>query len=225
MTHSRGEVTAVAAKRLVFVVTSVIHPSPKPLSYSSVRSVFSSDERISQTLKTIDSIRRYYKDAFIVLVEMGLSESIGTELRVAADKVIFVGNNKIVRWACDSKHKGLGEAIGLIAAIKSVRSLGDFYFKISGRYYLSERFNPQQWESNDFMARRYGVDMSTRLYGFPVELFSAWQSALYMGLPWLLNGVQIEHVMPKFLSEARFTNIDILGIAGDVSPDGTYLEE
>ena len=212
-------------KKREVVITSVIYPSERPLSYSPVRSVFSASERSFQTIRTIDSVRSYYKNAHISLIEMGLSESIPSELRSSVDKFIFVGDKKIVRWACDSRHKGLGEAIGLIAAGGAIKNLGDYYVKISGRYFLTESFKPELWEGDNIVVRKYSEDISTRLYGFPSGLFSAWQMALLKSIPWLLAGNQIEHVLPKYLPTKLIKYVDKLGIAGAVSPNGKFLEE
>jgi len=212
-------------KKHVFIITSVILPTQRPLSYTSVRSVYSANERVIQTNKTIESIRKHFKESSIVLIEMGLNESLLLELETTVDKLIFVGNNKIVRWACDGRYKGLGEAIGLLAAVKQINNLGDYYFKISGRYFLTDDFNHGLWNSDNFVVRKYNKDISTRLYGFPKELFSTWQFALLKSIPLLLAGVQIEHVLPKFLPTNRIRIVDKLGVAGAVAPNGIYLDE
>lgn len=209
----------------VFIITSVIFPSQKPLSYTPVRSFYTPDERVKQTIETIESIRLHYGDAFILLLEMGLKEDIPADLKSKVNKFIFIGNKKIVRWACDSKHKGLGEAVGLIAAKKALSCLGDYYFKISGRYFLTKNFNPEVWGNESFIVRKYGEDISTRLYGFPKKLFSAWQMALWKSVPFLFAGQQIEHVLPRFLPQDHIQSIKVLGIAGTVAPNGEFLEE
>ncbi len=225
MNQFSGDTFDAESKKIVFIITSVIHPSPSPLSYSPVRSVFSASERASQTLKTIDSVRLHYKNARICLIETGLNASVPSELLSAVDKFIFLGDMKIVRYATDSRHKGFGEAIGLIAAYRLLKDLGDFYFKISGRYFLTDNFNPRLWEFDNFIVRKYSEDISTRLYAFPKSLFFSWQFALIKSLPWLLAGKQIEHVLPKFLPNNCFKYVDNLGVAGAISPNGKLLEE
>ena len=53
----------------VVVIISVINTSNNPLNYSSVRSVFTPEERFNQTLFVIDSVRKRMQNAYIVLVE------------------------------------------------------------------------------------------------------------------------------------------------------------
>jgi len=81
----------------------------KRLSYSVRRSVFSPEQRLEQTLKTIDSVRRKIPACQVVLVEMGPETYLMDTLREAADKIIVVGNRRLVRCACDSRDKGLGD--------------------------------------------------------------------------------------------------------------------
>src|SRR5206468_12268478 len=100
------------------------------------------------TLKTIDSVRRKIPACQVVLVEMGPETYLMDTLREAADKIIVVGNRRLVRCACDSRHKGLGEAAGLLAAGHRLRHLGDYYFKLSGRYFLDDDFRLEKWSGH-----------------------------------------------------------------------------
>lgn len=53
----------------VFVVGSSIQTRTAPLTYSPVRTVFSSEERFRQTIFTINSIRNSFPDSKIVIVD------------------------------------------------------------------------------------------------------------------------------------------------------------
>ena len=143
----------------------------------------------------------------------------------AADKIIVVGNRRLVRCACDSRHKGLGEAAGLLAAGHRLRHLGDYYFKLSGRYFLDDDFRLEKWSGHSFTVRMYDRAISTRLYGFPTELFDTWRRALWLSLPWLSLGRGLEHEMYRHLPKSETLDIGVLGISGLVAPDGTALKE
>ena len=125
---------------ITFIITSVINFPKKKLSYSTVRSMYSPKEREQQTLQTINSIRKKVPGATIVLVEMGLKRNIDTALINAADQFIYVGSNWLVKWSCNSMHKGLGEAMGLLIASSRIKTGAVLYFKISGRYLLNNEF-------------------------------------------------------------------------------------
>lgn len=212
--------------KIVFIITSVIYPADKPLNYSAVRSYFTPDERVDQTILTIESIRSRFNNAYIVLLEMGISErNIPLELKSIVDRFIFLGDKRVVRFACDSKYKGFGESVGLLAASSAISGLGDYFFKISGRYFLTDNFDIELWELNKFGVRKYGKDISTRLYGFPEEKFVYWKKALWRSLPKLLMGKQIESTLPQYLPEGCMYTINKLGVAGYVAPNGVYIEE
>ena len=51
------------------LITSVIKTPDIPLSYSRTRSVFNHDERFNQTIKTIETIKKYIPNSKILIVE------------------------------------------------------------------------------------------------------------------------------------------------------------
>lgn len=211
----------------VFIITSVISPVTTSLSYSTVRSVYTPEVRAQQTLDTLLSIRKLQLPSCkIFVIEMGLDKHIAMEaLEGVADKIIFMGNDLFVRWACDCKYKGLGESVGLLFAGWKLKTEGDFFIKISGRYSLNDKFNLKEWDRKKFNFKMYDTDISTRLYGFPAELFSRWQCALARSIPQLMSGKQIETVLPEFIPEKNINYIDTLGVEGLVAPDGSYINE
>lgn len=208
-----------------FIITSVIYFSQKRLSKSTPRSIFTPEERTIQTLKTVKSIREKVPGAFIILLEMGRNKNIAEELIRIVDKYVFIGNKLLVNWAVNGRFRGLGEAIGLISAKKDLNTGADFFFKMSGRYFLNDHFEPEIWKRNAFFARRYENGISTRLYGFSKEFFAGWQQALRRSLVQLYRGRSIEDVFPVKFGQEKILEIKKLGVAGYVAPDGIYLEE
>jgi len=207
-----------------FIISSVIYFSQKKL-FGSARSVFTAEERTRQTLQTIQSIRKKVPGAFIILLEMGKEINIATELLSAVDKYVFIGNNKLVRWSVNGKNRGLGEAMGLIVSKNEIHTDADFFFKMSGRYFLTDDFEPDQWNGNYFFARKYEHGISTRLYGFSREFFTDWQKALKKSLFQLYRGRSIEDVLPVEFGKERIRELKRIGLAGYVAPNGSYLEE
>src|SRR5206468_1888569 len=165
-----------------FIITSVIHFLQKKVPGSALRSVFTPEERTQQTLATIRSIRGKVPGAFIILLEMGKEKNIAEELIRMVDKYVFVGNKMFVRPAVNGRFRGLGEAMGLIASKKEINTGSDFYFKMSGRYFLNDHFETELWKGTFFLAKKYETGISTRLYGFNKDLFSDWQKALKRSL-------------------------------------------
>jgi len=211
--------------KTTFIITSVIHFSQKKVLGSSLRSVFSPEDRTVQTLNTIRSIRAKVPGAFIILLEMGKNRNIAEELIGAVDKYVFIGQKTLVRWAVNGKFRGLGEAVGLITAKKDLNTGADFFFKISGRYLLNEHFDTTQWQHDLFSARKYSEDISTRLYGFNRKFFGEWQNALKRSLFQLYRGMSLEEVLPVKFGKQRIYNMQKIGVSGYTAPNGEYLEE
>jgi len=231
----------VKIEKLVFFIPSVTYFKDAPFCYmyrgrpvDAPRSVFSPEERAAHTLKTIKSIRRYVPEAKIALVEVGRKYQLPFSLNDLVDKYIYLGKNPLVRLACDSKYKGLGEAVCLIAARKHLKNLADFYFNMGSRRYLNNNFNLDDWKDHDGFiikndGRRKDVNfphsMSTNLYGFSNKFFPKWQYALWRCIPSLLIPRAIEKVLPRHLPQDSVKIIDKLGVAGNFGSTGVYLEE
>lgn len=211
---------------VVFLITSVIFPKQKELSYAAVRSVYSPEERARQTLETIRSIRGKVPSAKIILIESGLQENLPFNLAEQADCYIYVGNNFFVRRACDSKFKSLGEAIMLLSALKKVSYNPRLFFKISGRYFLDENFSLDVWQTEWFkffyIRSRY---VSTRLYSFGGRMFSTWKFALVKGLPLFLLDYPVEHVLPRFVPVKYISMVEKAGVAGADATNGSLIKE
>ena len=131
----------------------------------------------------------------------------------------------IVKWACNSLHKGLGEATALLVAGNALKTDAEIYFKISGRYFLNNDFDLNRWSSTKFCCRIYESGISTRLYSISNSAFNEWQKALRMSLFQLYKGVSIEDSFIKFLPKSRIQPIDLLGISGFIAPNAEYISE
>lgn len=203
-------------QHIVFVVSSIIHCSTNPLSYSQVRTVFTPEERAKQTIHTIESIRLKVPEASILLVETGL-EHAPVQVRGRVDRYLYIGNRRLVRQAADGPHKGYGEAVSLVLANRQIQSLQpDYCFKLSGRYFLNEHFQIANWNQNYFTAKKGPGWFSTTLYGFPFSQYGLWRSSLKKAIPFLRQGEAIENAMWRLFPDAH--HIETLGVSGIVAP-------
>lgn len=209
-----------------FLVTSVIYPIPgKKVTYGSARSVFGPDDRAKQTLRTIESIRAKAPGATVVLIEAGLKGDLPFDLQNKADQYLYLGDKKLVRLACDSRFKSLGETTMLLYAAKFLKKDVDFYFKISGRYFLDDDFDINAWREGQFILYFLQDDyISTRLYGFRKEMMGQWKRALIKGLPFSLIGYAIEHTLAKFIPKKYVRRINKMGVAG-ISATNDLMKE
>ena len=199
-----------------FIITSVIFPKQgKLIQYNGPRSIFSPEERAKQTQQTIDSIYSKVPGAKIILVESGLQENLPFDLAKKVNQYIYVGNKKLVRWSCDSKQKSLGEIMMLYYAMKRFKCSADFYFKISGRYFLNAEFNLHDWEEGEFVLQYIKEDyICTRLYGFRKSAYSIWKSALLKGIPLTMVAYPIENTLAKYIPRKKVHRLVRLGVSG-----------
>jgi hypothetical protein len=212
--------------KFIFIINSAIWLDSKPLSYSKGRTVFSPQQRVEQTLRTISSIRHYVPNAKIICLEIGKRRELTGVIEEQADEFYFLGDKKIVRMACDSRFKNLGEALTFLKGYSFLKNKGDFYFKLSGRYFLNEDFNLLQWDLDKFNMLKTGSVMSTRLYGFSASLLPLWRRTLLFCLPLLLANRSIEWSMPWFVPKRNINYLQgKIGVAGNIGPDGSFIQE
>jgi hypothetical protein len=216
----------MAAGDIVFVIPSVIHFAEKPLSYSSVRSVYSPELRALQTHEGIASIRKAVPGARIVMIETGLRERLPSSLELDPDTYLYVGGNPAVRRVVDGLNKGHGEAVALLAADPILRAFGaSYFFKLSGRYHLTGQFRHGPWLAirDALVAKKYNnACVCTRLYGFASDFYGSWRSGLLRAIPDLRFGWAIEDVLPKFM---KIRDLQPLGVAGLIAPFGVGANE
>jgi hypothetical protein len=211
-------------RRPLCVISSLISHAEAPLSYSDKRSVFSPAERLRQTMCSIESVRTRIPGATILVVEMGLDPD-PPGLADVADKYEYVGGSRFVRWACDGPHKGLGEAAALLASLGGESWGADYYFKLSGRYWLNESFSLRSWSREKMNVRRYSGNISTRLYGFPARQLARWKRGLWFGVPLLAMGASMEDVLAATWPRSLTNDLAPIGVSGLVAPSGEELRE
>ncbi len=213
----------------MFLISSVIYFKNKSLTYSSSRSVFSPQERERQTLKTIESIKKNVPNAKIILIESGLRKDISEEIISAVNEYVYTGNNQFVRYACDSKKKGLGEAMSLFFGLKNSSTANYSYcFKISGRYYLNENFNLENFKKEKYFTFKFydnPKQMSTRLYGFNIKQFAIWRKILKDIFIKLIFNYSIEELLYLKIKNNNNQEINVLGVSGLIGPNGEEINE
>jgi hypothetical protein len=205
----------------LFIITSVINTGQNPWTYTSTRSIYNPEERLSQTIKTIESIRKY-TDAKILLIECSyLSKEWEDYLINITDYYINCYDIKEIRDACLlSNKKGFGEVMKMKKAISFINDNGikfNLLFKISGRYYLNNNFNLDRFSEEEFTFRKN----STVLYGVPYSRFNEFTEYIsnIIKMYYQYDSVGLENVLPN-ISPTHF--IDTLGVEGPVAVDNSY---
>lgn len=218
----------------VFLITSVIDVSQKPLSYSKTRSVFSLEERIFQTLETINSIRGKNESIEIILFEAGNTDYRNL-FESKVEKYFFL-NRGFRKKLVNSKFKGLGEIVMILSVSRHLKKLNfDQLFKISGRYELSENFDAILFDNKKFNFLIYQsnnekkkhsklITYITILYSVPKIKMTSFIFKLYLIIPLTLLNLSIEQIFPLIFCLNRINQIKKLGVKGLISVNGELVE-
>lgn len=220
---------------ICFVITSVVYPCNLSLNYCDTRSAFNTSERIKQTQSTIQSVREKCPSAHVVLVDGGEQDP---QLQDMVDEYFYVGNDEKIRQAVGSPYKGLGEAYLILSVLDKIKEEYDYYFKLSGRYYLTDAFDVTDFQFSAFNFKNYTKKKmnigesqyvkgahSTRLYGIPGKQVKQYDIALRESIKKLKKGRGIEYVLPQCLKKEKFYYKDVLGVAGLCGVNKEFLEE
>lgn len=216
-------------KQCCFIVTSVIQPwTEQKLNYGDTRSAFSYKERYTQTIATIDSIRKYAPNADIIIIEAGRS-TYNEQLRKLGVRVVNVGRKPWVRRAVSSSSKAWGEAMIMVAIWwRLVFGRYDYYYKISGRYRLNEQFNEKLWSRKQISGKDiYGDkhEISTRLLGIPKCQLWRFYKAIFRRF-WKLPITNVyESYILKGIDPKNVCWLDVIGVEGEIGVNKVFISE
>lgn len=206
-----------------WLVTSVIDTSDRPLSYSTVRSIFSPQERLQQTLDTIQSIKSY-APASIVIVEMSGFQDWDRCLQGIDDvSVVCVSRGSAIAAAADSPHKGLAEALTLASASRTNAGSSGFW-KLSGRYEIRPPWLPASSLRTGLLGNYGSEVLNTTCLGIGADVASLLSTGLIDSLPKLQEGQSIESVLSSFARTHGCEARSRLRVTGRVAVNGELVE-
>ena len=135
-------------KKNIVLVTSKIYVSDKPFSYTYTRSSYTTKERFLQTIETIDSIKKYIPNCYIVLFDNSqFNPNEKTELESIVDCFINVINDEKLNYFTDKYiYKSFADISQQISFynyfLKNINiDTIQYFFKISGRYIINQSFD------------------------------------------------------------------------------------
>lgn len=211
---------------ILIFIPSVVYFKNKALSYSANRSIFTPEERALQTVESIRSVKKHIPQAKIVLIELGLSKELPYDLTKLPDQYLYLGDNFFVRKACDSKFKALGESMALfIAYFKKNKNNFDLYFKLSGRYYINDNFNIENFINGEMNAKVYGNAISTRLYSFKHSFRIRWLVSLFFSMILSFLNISLEKIMFYLIGKKKINDVKLVGVEGLIGPNGEKISE
>jgi hypothetical protein len=216
------------------LITSVINTGKVGWSYTQTRSTYSAEERYSQSLQTIDSIRKYLPEAKILFVEC--SDIPNEYVATLASKVEYFINQYNIseaKAAClETNKKGFGEAIQTKLAIEYIiQNNLSFtrFFKISGRYFLTDKFVSEKYRTDCYTFKKRAdtgnhiIAISTVVYSFPMAFIHDFYSRISAVVEYYkTHGPRgFEELLP-IICEPR-NEIEIIGAAGLVAVNDEYF--
>jgi hypothetical protein len=207
------------------LITSVIKTPDIPLSYA-VRSIYTSEQRFEQTIKTINSVREKIPNSKIFIVECSeLNEEQNDYLIKNSDYFLNLYDDSERRKNIYSRSKSLGEGTMTISALEYIINNNinyDNLIKISGRYWLSDNFLYSNFENDNIVIKYINNDCNnvfTALYKLPKEYVENLKEFLLKNINKMFACIGYEVLFAEFIKELYVTKniVDTIGIQGYVS--------
>lgn len=208
----------------IVLITSIIDPPNKHLSYTSMRSYYTSQERFEQTKKTIETVRKYIPNIKILLVECSyLNEEQLKYFINYCDYFINLIDDDEKTNACHSISKSLGEGTMTIAGIEYLQDIDyEHLFKLSGRYWLSEDFNYEQYNNPYINIKINDINdaqnVNTCFYKIPKNTAVQFCKYLESNYNMMYESIGYEFIFGNFLTSIQnIKRVNKLGVEGYVS--------
>lgn len=220
--------------RNLVLITSIIKTPSKPLSYAQ-RSVFTHEERFKQTKQTIDSVKKYIHESHILVIECSdLTSDEELYFKTNSNYFINLYSNETIRNDLHSSSKSLCEGTMTYHAIKYIMDqdlVFDNFIKISGRYWLTDKFDYNKFNNHDNITIKHinndKNNVFTALYKLPKSHIDLFKSFLYNNFEKMRQCVGYEVLFAEFIKSCSNINIivcPVIGLAGYVSVSGSYYE-
>ena len=213
------------------LITSVICTTNKPLSYINTRSIYSHEERFEQTKKTIQTIREKIPNSKIFIVECSnLNEEMTNYLIKNSDYFLNLYNNEQIRNNTSHISKSLGEGTMTLCALKFIIQNNiefENLIKISGRYWLSEKFDYNKFNNNDIVIKYIENNKDnafTALYKLPKSSCVNFMTFLESKFNDMINCIGFEILFAIFIKTENKQKIILepIGLAGYVSVSNDF---
>jgi hypothetical protein len=214
----------------IVLVTSIIKPPNTPLSYG-VRSVYTSEQRFQQTKLTIQSINEKIPDAKIFIIECSdLNEDEINYFSQNSTYFLNLYNNVNLRNLMHSNSKSLCEGTMTISALDFLIQNNIHYdnlIKVSGRYYLSENFNINNFMNNDIVLKYIDNNTNnvfTGLYKIPKKYVENLNLFLKNSYNKMISFIGYEVLFSEFIQTLPCIKINInpIGLKGYVSVSNDF---
>lgn len=217
------------------------------LNITAAQSIYDEDARFQQTLDTIDSIDKYCPNNTKIIFDSSLKDLKPEHVQKLNEKgasIVYVGKSPDVIFVSENGLKSATECIALYLTLNLLRENNvqcKRIYKISGRYRLTENFRPgyehvnkyvftkptKTWMSEERI-QQTGIDhvYQTRLFHFDRSLLDQFFSETVNLIKNCVElGVDIEHACYKNFKKYDPVELDIIGVCGNLAPNGEYINE
>jgi len=208
------------------LITSVICIQNTPLSYTNTRSVYSHAERFEQTKTTIETVKAKIPHLKIIIVECSELDQEQTEyLTTHSDYFLNLYKNDFIRNCTTGISKSLGEGMMTICALNYIIDNNieyDNLIKISGRYWLSNKFEYTNFNNNDIVIKyieNNKDNVFTALYKLPKSASVNFMKFLESNFNNMKNCIGFEILFANFIKteNKQIKTLDPIGLDGYVS--------
>jgi hypothetical protein len=219
---------------VLFFQTSIINVSKDPLNYSPIRSVYDPETRLQQTIEGVNSVRAKYPSAKIFVCEASnLDDYQEKKLKECSDNLILLHDVSEVKDTRNHSNKSLAEATQVkhILSNPEIQNY-DFVFKMSGRYWLSDSFNPSYIQNKNkakvIVKKRFS---NPYRHWFSTSLYCVGKYAIPMMINQLdkaieilkYNNTDIESTLFRGIENTYLIEVDSIGCSGRVAVNGEII--
>jgi hypothetical protein len=128
----------------LILITSKIYVSNNRFSYIEKRSIYNKEERYVQTINTINSIKKYIPNVFIVLIDNSIFTENEKDVLINNTNIFINHNDKILDYYTNnSEIKAIAELCQIKYALNVINNYNikfNNFFKITGRYIINNNF-------------------------------------------------------------------------------------
>ncbi len=211
----------------IFLTGSMLRPN----RYQS----FSAEQRLSQTIDTVDSIKAKIPNSLCILIEGSVLPSQDSELlKSKYDVVLECGNDQEVMMYVNANNIGIGEFKLLQRGLeylqnKYIELPTKYLFKLGARYNLSHNFNINNWDETKFNFRPeecMGLKVyNTGLYSVPITQLELFKQVLLKGPTMIVGETPIEYIYRTLIPENLVNLIETIGLEGKLSYNATFFSK
>jgi hypothetical protein len=215
------------SSRTLVLVTSVINTPQLPLSYTNVRSVFNRQQRFEQTQKTITTVKDKIPNSLIMIIECSdLTEEENHFININTDYQLNLFQQIDLYPSIFGVSKALGEGTMTIEAIKFIKKKNikfEYFIKISGRYWLNDKFDFKQYNTESAVIKYSGGSIITVLYKINYPDVFKLLEFLISKIPDMKRCIQYEKMVIEFFESLScdLLQAEFLGVSGLVSVCGS----